>query len=576
MSELRILPGKSTSKNTLHNSPIPNPSHRHAAPSAPWPWMDIDDTVDDTQLDTKSPPIPKHCDHSECAGKCWKEYPKSCFPNWTEKQVKRSNIWDAIKNYDTKKVCIIYHVDVNEEGRFANAAALKTINSDPDDTWKKFMEQRFPKGLRVRALFIENLSGPVLQILGAKYNIEPFFFSSSLNWIPSRYQEDVKSGVGDHITISVTFLRTLVVKRGSENGISSVSDAHTAIEMGDLDQDALIEQMIDTKAPLDIKTGDVNCQLILDFLSVHLVRRKEGSIIISYHPNYEGVTTTTAKDLHKRIRFAGQSVYWQNIFQRSPDPPLENLYIHICRLESKVITEQKMFLTQQLHTIRAHLLHYASLLEDIRKTVEFIRITQNPALDDNEISHEIRNFSKTSMERECSNLLSEISRLEKQRTMQAKRLKNVMGLVFNSVNILDSRHMQEMTEAAVRDSAEMKQIAYLTMIFLPASYVAAVFGMNVKEIVPGSKGSIPHYLCIAIPMTILTIWVIMAFQSLHIIKKDATFWERVGWPILLYKLRFPNKKEAKNRDVEQEECDSRPLSLNGTSLRQDMDRVRQM
>lgn len=32
--------------------------------------------------------------------------------------------------------------------------------------------------------------------------------------------------------------------------------------------------------------------------------------------------------------------------------------------------------------------------------------------------------------------------------------------------------MQSLTQAAVKDSAAMKQIAYLTMIFLPASFLA--------------------------------------------------------------------------------------------------------
>ena len=60
-----------------------------------------------------------------------------------------------------------------------------------------------------------------------------------------------------------------------------------------------------------------------------------------------------------------------------------------------------------------------------------------------------------------------------------------------TVNFVDSRRMQELTSAAVRDSAAMKQvrmlvsaisltkltipclqISYLTMIFLPASFVA--------------------------------------------------------------------------------------------------------
>jgi hypothetical protein len=54
-----------------------------------------------------------------------------------------------------------------------------------------------PSGIRVRAVFMENISGPVLQMLGTRYNIEPFYFSSSLNKIPSRYQEDVKPNEGD-------------------------------------------------------------------------------------------------------------------------------------------------------------------------------------------------------------------------------------------------------------------------------------------------------------------------------------------------------------------------------------------
>jgi hypothetical protein len=44
---------------------------------------------------------------------------------------------------------------------------------------------------------IENISGPVMQMFGTHYNIEPFYFSSSLNKIPSRYQEGVKANEGD-------------------------------------------------------------------------------------------------------------------------------------------------------------------------------------------------------------------------------------------------------------------------------------------------------------------------------------------------------------------------------------------
>jgi hypothetical protein len=61
--------------------------------------------------------------------------------------------------------------------------------------------------------------------------------------------------------------------------------------------------------------------LTLDLLSVHLIRNLNGSTMISYHPTLN-LPTTTAQYLHERIRFAGQSVYWQSMFQRSPDPTL--------------------------------------------------------------------------------------------------------------------------------------------------------------------------------------------------------------------------------------------------------------
>ena len=125
-----------------------------------------------------------------------------------------------------------------------------------------------------------------------------------------------------------------------------------------------------------------------------------------------------------------------------------------------------MDLTEELHMIRAHLLHYSSLLIAFEKIVLFIQHTPNPAL------HNVqRRNSIGLLNRECKTLLEEIGRLEKEREMQEKRLKNVMDLVshadllsvrhmysfrlkvFSSVNILDSKTMQKMTEATVRDSA---------------------------------------------------------------------------------------------------------------------------
>jgi hypothetical protein len=93
-----------------------------------------------------------------------------------------------------------------------------------------------------------------------------------------------------------------------------------------------------------------NKVLLLDLLAIHMVRERNNSTIISFHLPKEDCTTS-AKDLHARVRFAGESVYWQNIFKKSDDPTfvflvilwhalytwdeaLEGLYIHFCWLVS--------------------------------------------------------------------------------------------------------------------------------------------------------------------------------------------------------------------------------------------------
>ncbi|KDR77304.1 hypothetical protein GALMADRAFT_246652 [Galerina marginata CBS 339.88] len=533
---------------------VPHPSHRHASPSAPWPWVDLEDEVDPEQLECPLPPIPPLCDHKDCGG-CWTGYPQSRFPNWTHRQVLKSKIRSAIAEYPKDKPCVCHQVDVDSDGFFTNPGPIVAKHGEEESTWDRLIHEKRPEGLRVRALFLENVSGPMLQMLGAKYNIEPFFWSSSLNWIPSRFQEEIQPGVGDHITVTLTFLRSM------SNHDAIQLNAAFGKSTDTLKAPTLLgTQTIDPHSPLALYSN--NRLLVLDLLAVHLIRNVNGSTILSFHPTLN-LPTTTASFLHERIRFAGQSVYWQSIFQKSPDPTfvlltfvwhamyawdeaLENLYEHICSLETRVISTAEMPLTRELHIIRAHHLHYQSLLDDFSKHITFIRDTHNPALE--HMSEEDRRFSKAIMARECANLITESKRLNAALHMQERRLKNVMGLVFSSVNITDSRYMREMTEAAVRDSAEMKQVAYLTMVFLPASFVAGVFGMNVNEINPGTLGTMGRYVEIAIPLTLITAWIIIAFQSKYIFPDDTGFMKRLGWPAYLV-INMMKKRQRQREEL---------------------------
>ncbi|KAJ7788296.1 hypothetical protein B0H14DRAFT_2949200 [Mycena olivaceomarginata] len=477
----------------------------------PPPTMDpVLPAIDKIQLASPAHPVPDPCNHKTCEGHCWKGYPQSRFPNWTLSQVQRSGIYSAITEYNKIEPSTIYSVDVDSSGFFTDSGKVVATEDTKDDLWNTLIDEDLQPStnIRVRALFIEHLTGPVLMMLGARYNIEPFFFSSSLGWIPSRYQEDSQPGQGDHITITLTFLRPLNRPKALSLHTYPSSASSTINSQFDLQEG----QVIDIQAPLFLHSS--NDYLILDLLAVHLIRSTDGSTIISYH-NTEADSTSAAY-LHERIRFAGQSVYWQSIFQSSPDPTFVLL----------IFVWHAMYAwDESLELLYSHICHIET--QDFRKALEFVLNTPNPAME--ALPEEERARSWRLLQRECNNLLSEIGRLEQARSTQEKRLKNVMNLVFSSVNIGDSRRMQRLTEAAVRDST----VAYLSMIFLPASLVAAIFGMNIHEIAPGTRGSLSHYFEIALPLTLVTFWVVVAFRSEPQDGQNPTIWMRLIWPMTM-------------------------------------------
>ncbi|KDQ53421.1 hypothetical protein JAAARDRAFT_161934 [Jaapia argillacea MUCL 33604] len=519
---------------------IPAPSHRHAAPSGPWPWMDLPSDV----LQLAPPPQANQVDSS------WPGYPQNLFPNWSPDQARRGKITGPARPPE-RGVSTIYKVDVLQNGRFADHEVF-LVKDEDEEFWKGMQEER-PK-MRVRMLFVDNMTLPVLQMLGTKYNVEPFFFTSSLNWIPSRYEEEVVPGKGDHITITLTFIRSIQDPLAAPPTPTPSSETLPRLKDKPIIPIHAENQIIDTQSPLSLSSnGNI---LVLDLLALHLVRTSDSSTILSYHPNAIW-QTTSAKRLQSLVHGVSQSVYWQKIFEKSNDPTflllailwfacyawdesLELLYGHINWMESRVISTNDMVLMRELHVIQAHLLHYASLLKDFHKSVTFVLDNPNPVMNSPSYDPHAREVSRALMKTECENLLSEIDRLEQSREMHTFRLKNVMNLAFATVKIEDSKSSRKLTEISVRDSAAMKQIQYLALIFLPPNFVAGIFSMNVREINPGTYGTIPHYIVTTIVLTTLTVWIIVAFQKFSSFHQgeQVSLWIRLGWPITHLRRRW--------------------------------------
>lgn len=142
----------------------------------------------------------------------WKGYPQSHFPNWSSSQQARSGIKNARRwRHPTK----VFRADIQDTGQFLARDNLDLIDepASTDAFWEQLNIPR-AKDTILRAYFVDEISGPALQMLGSRFFIEPFFFSSFLKWIPSRhFQEespDQMAPRGERKFITVLLLQVMV------------------------------------------------------------------------------------------------------------------------------------------------------------------------------------------------------------------------------------------------------------------------------------------------------------------------------------------------------------------------------
>ncbi|CAF9924567.1 MAG: hypothetical protein ALECFALPRED_002785 [Alectoria fallacina] len=94
------------------------------------------------------------------------------------------------------------------------------------------------------------------------------------------------------------------------------------------------------------------------------------------------------------------------------------------------------------------------------------------------------------------------------------RLQNEINLAFNTVAQYDSRVVVRIGKAAQKDNATMKTIALLTLIFLPGTFIAAIFGMGFFNFSMVDDNQLPKwsvskdiwvYWAITVPVTGVTV-----------------------------------------------------------------------
>ncbi|OJA11296.1 hypothetical protein AZE42_06521 [Rhizopogon vesiculosus] len=471
------------------------PGHRYAAPSGPWPWIDFS-TVDDTTAISDATVIMTDVTTATADGSLWRDYPQNKFKNWIPDQVERSQM---LTKCSKNQSSTIYWVDVGDDGKFTTPDMRGDGHTSENQFWAMLKKER-PGGIRVRSLSVDHLTSPVLRMLGTKYGA-PFDCLLALKClIPSRYQETLGHGKEDHITITLPFVRAIPQGSKSQSPTSPTS-YYPAVSQP---SKSIPANHIDPKAPLPLHNGNMLC---MDLLAIHMVRAEKTSTIISYHPESTG-PRTSAKRFHLLMMLVGESAYWQNIFSKSKDPTflflailwyalyawdesLESLHTHISSLVPAILNSPAEH-SCYLYAFRARLLYYESLLDGLQASVSFIEKTPNPAMHCEGIYEAQRKVSNELLKKECGNLLGEIDRLEKRRTMLCNRVKNLL-------HIVDSIQTNKLIEA----TATVSQNSYLTIIFLPASFIASVFWMKFRDIT--SSGYLEMLVFIALTLFIVYI-----------------------------------------------------------------------
>ncbi|KAL8768952.1 MAG: hypothetical protein Q9194_005578 [Teloschistes cf. exilis] len=125
-----------------------------------------------------------------------------------------------------------------------------------------------------------------------------------------------------------------------------------------------------------------------------------------------------------------------------------------------------------------------------------------------------------------------------------------MNLVFNLVTQQDSETNMSIAQATKNDSAAMKTIAALTMVFLPATAVSSFFGMAFFN---GQGGSLTVtsnwwiFLAITIPMTLMLLLIWLRWTDILNVLEIIGRSTHAGWELVRLRSRLPDDGSDRTR-----------------------------
>lgn len=159
-----------------------------------------------------------------------------------------------------------------------------------------------------------------------------------------------------------------------------------------------------------------------------------------------------------------------------------------------------------LHDIARHGIHVSETLDVATQTMKSImlehdHLTTNGFVAENDVSRNIQ--------RQLLFFGNMIENLRHRSASNEKRLLNEIQLAFNIVAQHDAAISVEIGHAARSDNAAMKTISFVTLVFLPPTFISTIFSMSFFDYSVDSGWTVSSkfwvYWAFAVPITIVSL-----------------------------------------------------------------------
>jgi Mg2+ and Co2+ transporter CorA len=160
---------------------------------------------------------------------------------------------------------------------------------------------------------------------------------------------------------------------------------------------------------------------------------------------------------------------------------------------------------RRLHDIARHAIHVNETLDATMQSLEYLMIEHEYYKN---LTPENATSASEDIHRRLRFFQSFIANLRSRSISNEKRLQNEIQLAFNTVAQHDSSITLEIGRATQLDSATMKTIAFVTLTFLPPTFICAIFSMSFFNYGPDTGWNMSSnfwiYWVFAIPTTVIT------------------------------------------------------------------------